>query len=175
MSREYKWLLLIFFMILFFSCQTSRQDNQEPDAASIRESLMGANAILVDAEEQEIDDFISRHGWEMQSTGSGLRYMIYHEGDGERAQPDKIAVFRYSVRLITGDLIYSSEEDGLREFKIGRGGVESGLEEGINLMRVGDKARFILPSHLAYGVPGDGIKVPRRATLIYDIELVELK
>jgi FKBP-type peptidyl-prolyl cis-trans isomerase len=42
------------------------------------------------------------------------------------------------------------------------------------LLRVGDKARFILPSHLAHGVPGDGVKIPRRATIIYDLELINI-
>ncbi|TVQ14191.1 MAG: peptidylprolyl isomerase [Bacteroidetes bacterium] len=167
------WIVTLLFFIQ--SCQSPRQEKNEPDAATMRENLLGANAILLDAEDQEIRDFISRHGWEMKETGSGLRYMIYHEGDGEKARKDQIAVFHYSLRLITGDLVYSSQESGMAEFRLGQGGVESGLEEGFKLLRVGDKARFILPSHLAHGVPGDGAKIPRRATLIYDIELAELK
>lgn len=175
MPRTVYGFLIFFLLFTQHSCNSPKQENNKPDTAAMEENLMRANTILLDAEDQEIRDFIDRHGWDMKETGSGLRYMIYQEGDGEKAQKDKVAIFHYSLRLITGDLIYSSQESGMAEFRLGRGGVESGLEEGFKLLRVGDKARFILPSHLAHGVPGDGAKIPRRATLIYDIELVELK
>jgi FKBP-type peptidyl-prolyl cis-trans isomerase len=90
------------------------------------------------------------------------------------AETGKIAVLRYSVWLITGDEIYNSDRDGLKEFMIGRGGVESGLGEGILLLRVGDRAKFIIPSHLGFGLLGDQDKVPPKSTLIYDLELVSL-
>lgn len=167
--------MILSILFICLSCQSSVQENDEPDEASIRDQLLKANTVLTDVEDQEIKDFIRRHEWDMEETGSGLRYMIYDEGKGEKAEKNKIAVFHYSVWLITGDLIYTSRESGMAEFKIGRGGVESGLEEGILLLREGDKAKFILPSHLAHGVPGDGAKIPQRATLIYDIELVELQ
>jgi FKBP-type peptidyl-prolyl cis-trans isomerase FkpA len=166
-----------FCFFLFSSCNTQPSDSNHtsPGVREMKEGLLGANTLLIDAEEQEIQDFIDRHGWEMNDTGSGLKYMIYHSGNGEKAEKDKIAYIHYTVRLITGDLIYSSHQDGLKNFRIGRGGVESGLEEGILLLRKGDKARFIMPSHLAHGVPGDGVKIPRRATIVYDLELVDLK
>lgn len=167
-------LLLVISAFLLLSCGSQLNENRQPERQELRESLLGANVMLIDAEDQEIRDFIDRHGWEMKATGSGLRYMIYENGTGPKAEKDRIAHLYYSISLITGDLIYSSEDDGIRQFRIGRGGVESGLEEGILLLRVGDKARFILPSHLAHGVPGDGVKIPKRATIIYDIELVDI-
>lgn len=169
------WMVLAFSGFLFVACSGGGQQQEAPTREELRQSLLGANAMLIDAEDQEIRDYIERHGWEMKETGSGLRYMIYHQGEGLAAQRDQIAFLNYSVRLLTGDLIYSSQNDGVRQFRIGRGGVESGLEEGILLLRVGDKARFIMPSHLAHGVPGDGVKIPRRATIVYDIELVDLQ
>ena len=59
-------------------------------------------------------------------------------------------------------------------FKVGFGGVESGLEEGVLLLRTGDKARFIMPPHLAHGLIGDGDCIPMRAIIIYDVELVRV-
>ena len=110
----------------------------------------------------------------MTETGSGLRYAIYHHGKGEKAEPGKIAVLKYNVKLINGDEIYNSARDGLKSFLIGKGGVESGLEEGILLLRVGDRAKFIIPSHLGFGLLGDQGQVPPKSTLIYDLELVAL-
>ena len=80
----------------------------------------------------------------------------------------------YEVRLINGNLCYSSAEKGPKEFTAGRGEVEVGIEEGILLMRVGDRAKFIVPSHLAFGLLGDQDKIPPQSTLIYDIELIKL-
>lgn len=166
---------LIMLFYLFSSCGTKSGENEAFDRNKVRESLLGANAMLIDAEDQEIRDFIERHGWDMHETGSGLRYYIFEKGEGPKAKVNDIAVFHYTIRLITGDLIYNSYESEKGEFRIGRGGVESGLEEGILLLSEGDKARFIMPSHLAHGVPGDGAKIPKRATIIYEIDLVELK
>jgi FKBP-type peptidyl-prolyl cis-trans isomerase len=66
------------------------------------------------------------------------------------------------------------DNDDPKTFLIGQGGVESGLEEGILLLQEGDKARFIMPPHLAHGLIGDRDKIPARATIIYDLELVSL-
>ena len=60
-------------------------------------------------------------------------------------------------------------------FTVGKGEVISGLEEGILLLHIGDKAKFIIPSHLAYGLLGDDNEIPTKATLIYDIEVVQKK
>ncbi len=167
-------IVLSSFLFVFCSNNAGRERNKEEKPEAIEEKLLGANAILIDAEDQEIKDFIQRHGWEMQETGSGLRYMIYEQGSGPQAEKDDTAIFHYSLRLITGDLLYSSDDQEVAEFRIGHGGVESGLDEGMQLLKKGDKARFILPSHLAHGVPGDGAMIPRRATLIYDVELIDL-
>ncbi|MCF6170381.1 MAG: FKBP-type peptidyl-prolyl cis-trans isomerase [Bacteroidales bacterium] len=141
----------------------------------MKESLLKANRYLVKQEKEEIENYISRHGWEMKETGSGLRFAIIKRGKGEKAAEGKTAVLLYTTRLISGDLIYSSEENGMKIFTIGRGGVESGLEEAVMLMKQGDRARIIIPSHLAFGLLGDDKKIPPRSTLIYEIELTELK
>jgi FKBP-type peptidyl-prolyl cis-trans isomerase len=86
-----------------------------------------------------------------------------------------VAVLLYKTWLIDGNLVYSSDTDGVKEFLIGKGGVESGLEEGILKMRVGEKARFILPAHLAFGLMGDENKIPPRTAIIYELELINLK
>jgi FKBP-type peptidyl-prolyl cis-trans isomerase FkpA len=170
-----KIFFIITVIIFAAACNRSGEQQKQPERQLMRENLVGANAILVDKEDQEIKDFISRYGWEMQQTGTGLRYMIYEHGSGERARKDNIAIFHYTLRLITGDIVYSSKNETPAEFIIGQRGVESGLDEAMLLLRKGDKAHLILPSHLAHGVPGDGAKIPRRATLIYDIEVLDFK
>lgn len=167
---------VIFCVILFsiFACRRPAEQGNLPDQKEIGITLEATNKILLEAEKYEIIDFIGRYGWQMHETGSGLWYQIYKQGNGNQAMPGMLATLRYSMHLLTGDLVYSSDNDGLKQFRIGRGGVEPGLEEAVLLLRQGDKARFILPSHLAYGVPGDGARIPTRATIVYDVELIKL-
>ena len=61
------------------------------------------------------------------------------------------------------------------EFKLGQGQVIEGWDEGIALLKVGDKARFVIPSHLGYGSRGAGGVIPGNATLIFDVELIDVK
>lgn len=168
------WLL---FGIGLSACNqgTTGPDEKALDQKALKEPLLYANKQAVKEENEQIEQFIKRYNWHMQETGSGLRYTIYHQGTGEKAANGKLAVIKYKVMLIDGTEIYSSDKSGLKEFIIGRGGVEGGLEEGILLLRVGDRAKFILPSHLGFGLLGDQDKVPPKSTLIYDLELIALK
>lgn len=169
----------IFFALLvlgiLFSCSNTTEKQEENTYGARKESLEKANRYLVRTELEDIENYIRRHGWNMQETGTGLRYEIYKEGDGEAAEKGRIAVLKYQTWLITGKQVYSSDSTGFKEFKIGKGGVESGLEEAVLLMNRGDKMRLIIPSHLAFGLLGDNNKIPPRSTVVYDIELITLK
>lgn len=166
--------LLMGYLILAGCRQTPPplQDLQSRSYTS--EPRINANKKAVRLEDEQIQGYIDRMGWKMQETGTGLRYMIYKQGKGENAINGMMAKIEFECRLISGELCYSSQKTGPKEFKIGSGGVESGLEEGILLMRKGDKAKFILPSHLAFGLIGDQDKIPGKATLVYDVHLLDI-
>jgi len=167
-------LILGLLSVLVVACRQERQAKQPPDNKQLRAYLEAANKLLIDGERQEIKDMIERHGWNMVESPTGLWFQIYDRGEGRKVNRGDIAIIHYSIRLATGDKIYASNPNEPKQFQVGRGGVETGLEEGILMMRIGDKARFILPSHLAHGVPGDGVRIPTRATIIYNVELVDL-
>jgi len=159
------------------ACRNSGQKatSQLEDPGALKESLVRANQHVVGTEDEQIRNLVNRYGWQMKETGTGLRYLIYHKGNGQNAETGDMANIHYEVRLITGDIVYSSQESGIKKFRIGSGGVESGLEEGILLLHQGDKAKMILPSHLAWGLIGDQNKIPPKSTLIYDLELISLE
>ena len=169
--------LLMLTTVLVWSC--SNTSEAEADRYSQKkdpsESLEKANRYLVKVEEEHIENYIRRHKWEMVESGTGLRYWIYEQGEGPLAQKGQIVDLAYKVWLINGDLVYSSENDGTKSFLIGKGGVESGLEEAILIMRVGDKARLILPSHMAHGLLGDEKRIPSRTAIVYELEVLNLK
>ncbi len=166
----------IIFVLIFAcsSCEGRQTDNKEIDDQPLKKTLEDVNIMMLEAERQEIDDFVTRYGWEANKTNTGLRYFIYERGDGRQAALNLTAVISYEISLLNGEVLYSSEKSGPRHFRIGKGGVETGLEEGIRLLRVGDRAKFILPAHLAHGVPGDGVKIPRRSAIVYDVQLLKL-
>jgi len=172
--RSFYLALLVVFLILP-ACEDSKEKDPLPDPGRLQEAFATSNQRLIETEEEAINDFVNRYGWEMQETGSGLRYRITSSGEGSRASNGQTAVVDYTIYLLTGDPVYSSDNEGEPlMFTIGQGGVVSGLEEAILLLREGDQAIFIMPSHLAHGLPGDGKSIPRRATIIYEVELLEL-
>jgi len=127
------------------------------------------NEFLVVKDEEVIRNFIGRMGWEMERTESGLWYMIMERGDGPAVTPGKTVAYDYRISLLDGTLCYSSEEDGAKTIRTGYSGEGAGLEEGVLMLREGGYARFIMPPHLAFGLLGDGQRIPARATLVYEV------
>jgi len=74
-----------------------------------------------------------------------------------------------------GEFDNSYKRGNPMDFPLGMGNVIAGWDEGIQLLKVGDKTRLFVPSHLAYGSQGAGDVIPPNATLLFDIELMEVK
>ena len=171
-----KYLLIISIVAgTLYSCKQGNKESSEKKIKPTREELIHVNQLLVKKDSSKIAGYVRRKGWDMKETQTGLWYMIYHKGNGASPRKGQLAIIRYKVSLLNGTECYSSAEDGPKQFKIGQGGVESGLEEGILLLHVGDKARFIMPPHLAYGLIGDEKKIPARATIVYDVEVIDFR
>jgi FKBP-type peptidyl-prolyl cis-trans isomerase len=100
--------------------------------------------------------------------------MITKHGVGAVSQPGRTVKLSYTVTLLTGDTVYSALKDGPLIFEIGKGQVITGLEEAILLLKVGDHAKIIIPSHLAFGLIGDQKKILHKASLVYDIEFISM-
>jgi peptidyl-prolyl cis-trans isomerase A (cyclophilin A) len=109
-------------------------------------------------------------------TDSGLRYKMINKGDGKKAEAGKTVSVHYEGSLENGKVFDSSyPRKKPIEFRLGQGQVIEGWDEGIALLQVGDKARFVIPSDLAYGAAGAGGVIPPHATLIFDVELMDVK
>ena len=123
--------------------------------------------------QQEILDTVAK-GYE--ETQSGLRYKILQSGDGNKATKGANVSVHYKGQLLDGTVFDSSyKRKQPLEFSVGIGQVIAGWDEGILLLKVGDKARFVIPSNLAYGESGAGGVIPPNATLIFDVELMGIK
>jgi len=111
-----------------------------------------------------------------EKTESGLRYQILQKGSGSKATKGATVSVHYKGQLSDGTVFDSSyKRKEPIEFALGTGQVIAGWDEGVALLNVGDKARFVIPSHLGYGAQGAGGVIPPNANLIFDVELVEVK
>jgi len=109
-------------------------------------------------------------------TQSGLRYKIIQKGDGVKAEAGQTVSVHYEGSLLNGQVFDSSyKRNQPIDFQLGIGQVIPGWDEGILLLKIGDKARFVIPSNLAYGSAGAGGVIPPDATLIFDVELMDVK
>jgi FKBP-type peptidyl-prolyl cis-trans isomerase len=168
---------ILIFSLIFFSCNVKEKDVDKPSNKQqySKESLEKINQMLVDKDIEVIKNYIERRGWDMKMTETGLWYMVYQDGTGDNIEENDYITLNYNVWLMDGTLCYSSDSLGAKSFIVGKGGVESGLEQGVLMLKKGSKARFIMPPHLAHGLIGDNKKIPARATIIYDVEIIDVK
>ncbi len=168
--------LILIFTIIFFSCDSVQEKSEEDNKVKYsKKSLEKINQLLVEKDVEIIKNYIERREWDMEMTETGLWYMIYQEGSGDLIEENDFIIMNYKIWLMDGTLCYSSDSLGPKSFIVGKGGVESGLEEGLLLLKNGSRARFIMPPHLAHGLIGDNEKIPARATIIYDVEITDVK
>jgi FKBP-type peptidyl-prolyl cis-trans isomerase FklB len=107
-------------------------------------------------------------------TQSGLQYKEVVSGEGERPTSDQTVVVHYKGTLIDGTQFDSSyDRDEPAEFPVT--GVIQGWVEALQLMNVGDKFELTIPSDLAYGPRGSGATIGPDSTLLFDVELIEIK
>ncbi|WGE31772.1 FKBP-type peptidyl-prolyl cis-trans isomerase [Actinobacillus genomosp. 2] len=106
-------------------------------------------------------------------TDSGLQYEVLTEGNGAKPTADSTVRVHYTGSLIDGTVFDSSVKRGTpAEFPVG--GVIKGWTEALQLMTVGSKWRLTIPQELAYGERGAGASIPPFATLIFEVELLDI-
>lgn len=105
-------------------------------------------------------------------TASGLQYRVITEGAGDAPKATDTVKVHYEGRLISGDVFDSSIARG-EPVSFPLNGVIPGWTEGVQLMKVGSKFEFTIPSALAYGPSGTG-PIPPNSVLVFDVELLEI-
>ncbi len=177
----FKSSVLILFLTILISCNTNQThtttiDLNAPTSDSLKEAMINNNRAGMQQEANAITIYVKKRGWNMNTSGTGLRYEIYHEGAG-KSFPKKgdFATVAYTLSLLDGTMISNVTTINPEIFQIGKASVPRGLEEGITFMKAGDKAHLVLPKHLAFGLVGDDKKIPSNSILCYDVELVSVK
>jgi FKBP-type peptidyl-prolyl cis-trans isomerase len=106
-------------------------------------------------------------------TGSGLQYEIIGEGSGRKPSYDSMVKVHYEGALTNGTVFDSSYSRG-EPIEFPLNGVIAGWTEGLQLMSIGSKYRFYIPSDLGYGSQGAGAQIPPYATLVFEVELLDI-
>lgn len=168
------FLSVLIVIMIFTGCDRGGAGKKLQDPSKYKEPLIKANQDVARTENDQIEDFIRRHHWTMKTTSTGLRFMIMKQGIGAKAVEGRTVKLAYTLSLLNGDTVYTALKDGPIVFQVGKGQVITGLEEAILLLKVGDHAKFIIPSHLAFGLIGDQKKIREKASLIYDIDFISM-
>jgi peptidylprolyl isomerase len=119
----------------------------------------------------------SMDGMKIMKTESGLQYAIVEKGDGPKAGPGKTVTVHYYGYLKESGEKFDSSFDRCEPFPVQLGArqVIPGWEEGLALLKVGDKATFFIPSTLAYGEQGIQGVIPPNAELVFDVEVLDVQ
>lgn len=130
---------------------------------------------IISAQKSEAPQPFAVNGKDTVTTASGLKYIVVQMGNGVKPANGQTVKVNYTGYFLNGKIFDSSVEIGKPfSFTLGANQVIKGWDEGIALMRIGGKTRFIIPSTLAYGDKDVG-PIPAKSTLIFDVELLEVK
>lgn len=145
------------------------------DAVKAFEDFNSSGEARLAEEKEKKEAELDKVAAGFDTTPSGLRYKMIQKGDGAKAEKGKKVSVHYEGSLLNGQVFDSSyKRNSPIDFQLGIGQVIPGWDEGISLLKVGDKARFVIPSNLAYGSAGAGGVIPPNATLIFDVELMKV-
>jgi len=136
--------------------------------------------LIFDVELEKIEKIeypkFDTEGKDTVTLRSGLKYMVIKKTEGEIVKPEKTVVIQYVGRFTDGRVFDSTYDRGdSLTFIAAKGSVIKGLDEGMTYMRKGEKYRFIIPYSLAYGEEGRLPLIPRKADLIFDVYLQNIK
>jgi hypothetical protein len=110
------------------------------------------------------------------ATSTGLRRLVLREGQGEHPKPGEVVRVLYKGMFLDGRVFDARLEPGEAfSFRLGRGEIIEGWEEGILLMRRGEKCVLLVPFELAYGSRGQAGRIPRQTSLAFEVELLDIK
>jgi FKBP-type peptidyl-prolyl cis-trans isomerase len=173
------------------------QQGVEAYFTSLQEATMkkqAENAVKqLEIDTQLIEDYIAKNNIKATRTESGLYYVVEKEGSGEKIETGDLAFVHYAGYLLDGTIfdtsiknvaqetgVYNEQRDnmggyGPLEVQVGQGRVIPGWDEGLGLLKNGDKSKFLIPSTLAYGDRETGGTIKANSILIFDVEITDVQ
>lgn len=172
-------LSLFFFVLLCIllpgSCDTPVQVQEESEGNPAGEHFIRANRYMQQRHQDHISAFLERVVWEAEVTPSGLWIVVEKPGTGKRIGENMRITYAYKSMLLSGQFCYEATPEDPKQIIIGKGGVESGVEQGLQLLSEGAEAVFLIPPHLGHGNFGDRVKIPGNSSLIYRVQVLKVE
>lgn len=170
--------LLTLFSSAFYSCHRKNATgsvigSSEKEKMEKTDPYVEGNKNIMRRENEEIQMFLKRYGWDMQRTPTGLYIEVLEPGNGELYKENDPVTLEYSTFLLSGEMIYSSDSLGAKQFVVNRSEEIDALHEAAQMLRPGARARLVIPSYLAYGVAGDGDRIQGLQPVMMEIKLLE--
>lgn len=164
-----KTLLTILIIFLVPGCQ-NKPDNRSTATPLTEAELIELNRSMISRDRETITAFLDGSSRKFTETNTGLWYSVIENGAGPTVKTGDNVSYDYECTLLNGNPCYS----GTQTIKVGFSDAGSGVTEGLQLMQKGADYLFIVPPYLAYGLTGDGAKIPGRAILVYRIRIREI-
>lgn len=170
-------VVLLFLMLAFAlstgcaGCKNRPTEKVEQDqTAKIAEELERANRLAADRSQLQIEGYIRRKGLSgMEKLANGLCVKVEGEGSGQRFVEGERAKIAYRLELLDGTKIWEIDSTRAETLTLGARDRTAGLDLLVTLMSPGQRALGVVPSHLGYGLQGDGSKIPPHACLVYNV------
>lgn len=156
----------------------SRLSEEEQANAAAVKAVMAREEEMLDFADQVVSDYTAgKLDGELQTTESGLKYIIHEQGSGPQAEAGKGVIVQYIGKLTADGSVFdqSFERGEGIGFPLGQGRVIPGWDEGIALLKQGGKATLFIPSELGYGARGAGADIPPNSELAFYVELEEVQ
>ena len=168
-------LTCLSFWLVACHSESGTEKDQPLNQEKIKQQFVKANQQLVVKENDEMDYYQKSHQMPFVKTKSGIRYFVYKtSAKGDSIKNGDIIKIEYTVSLLDGTICYSSKNDGAKKITVGMEDVEDGLHKALTYFKSGDKARILIPSHLAHGLLGDTKKIPPQSPIMYDIDIISI-
>lgn len=174
MNRDFIYLFAGLSLLLVSACDPPVQEQEESGSNQLSEQFIRANQYMQQRQQDHISAFLERTGWPAQVTPSGLWIVIEKPGMGKRIADNSRVSFAFESILLDGTSCYQAPREDPKVITIGKGGVESGVEQGLLHLYEGALAIFLIPPHLAHGNFGDREKIPGNSVLIYHVEVLKV-
>lgn len=166
---------ILILLVLFTGCDTPVQEQEEPESNQLSEQFVRANQYMQQRHQDHISAFLERVGWEAEVTPSGLWIVVEEAGKGQRIEENMRVTYAFESFLLDGRPCYEATEDQPKQIIVGKGGVESGVEQGLQKLSEGSEAIFLIPPHLGHGNFGDRERIPGNSVLIYRLKVLKVE
>lgn len=163
-------------MLLSCGCgKNNPQSNAFIPARTSKETIADVNRYLSEKDKAIIEGYGRRNKLELTLSESGYYYHIFNEGNGKTITQNSVVSITGTLSLIDGTLCYSYGVEDPKSIAIAKSPEITGLHIALPMLREGASALFVFPPNLAFGLLGDNDKIPPRATIVMNIEVLKVE